>query len=99
MERTMNQSTTREPWHLKRPRSRTGLTFLAFGLFIFALGAKLSWYLPQNDLVHYLCSAAKMNGERHGKIEAALATEFATTIFREDTAAAPPLPSSSGKLP
>lgn len=84
---------------LGRLRLRTTVIVLALGLFVFAAGAKLSCYLPQNDLVHYLSSSAKMNGERHDKVVTALAAEFTETIFLEDAPAALSLPSTDDKSP
>ena len=84
---------------LRRSGLKTSVTVLALGLFVFALGARLSWYLPENDLAHYLSSAGKMSDQRHDKVVTALAAEFVETLFLEDAPTGLNLPRSDSNSP
>jgi hypothetical protein len=84
---------------LKRSGLRAAITVLAVGVFALALGAKLSRYLPQANLGHYLSNLAKVNGDRDDKIVTALAADFIKTISLEEAPVAPSLPPFDGKIP
>ena len=78
----------------RRSGVMAGVLTLVFGLCAFALESKLSQYRPQDDLTRFLSSAAKMKGERDGRVVIDLAIEFVGQIA-ENQAPTESIPLSS----